>query len=59
VSEIIDWQKHETPKRGSKRGLIILLVLVAVLVLGSRTALSFWVDLLWFGSLGYSDVFWT
>jgi len=59
VSEIIDWQKHETPKRGAKRGLIILLVLVAVLVLGSRTALSFWVDLLWFGSLGYSEAFWT
>jgi uncharacterized membrane protein (UPF0182 family) len=59
VSEIIDWQKHESPKHNSKRGLIILVVLVGVVVLGSRTALSFWVDLLWFGSLGYSDAFWT
>ena len=32
--------------------------MVAVIVFGSRTALSYWVDLLWFRSLGYGDVFW-
>ncbi len=32
--------------------------MVAALVFGARTALSSWVDLLWFRSLGYSEVFW-
>ena len=32
--------------------------MVAVIVFSSRTALSNWVDLLWFQSLGYGDVFW-
>jgi uncharacterized membrane protein (UPF0182 family) len=31
---------------------------VAVIFFGSRTALSYWVDLLWFRSLGYGEVFW-
>ncbi len=29
-----------------------------MIVFGSRTALSYWVDLLWFRSLGYGEVFW-
>jgi uncharacterized membrane protein (UPF0182 family) len=31
---------------------------VAVLFFGGRTVLSYWVDLLWFRSLGYGEVFW-
>jgi uncharacterized membrane protein (UPF0182 family) len=38
--------------------LIFVIAVLAVLVFGFRTALSYWVDLLWFGSLGYEDVFW-
>jgi uncharacterized membrane protein (UPF0182 family) len=38
--------------------LLVVLVVLAVVVFGTRTALSYWVDLLWFGSLGYADVFW-
>lgn len=37
--------------------LFVAAVIVAVL-LGSGTALSYYVDALWFGSLGYRDVFW-
>jgi uncharacterized membrane protein (UPF0182 family) len=37
--------------------LIIVAVLVAI-VAGTHNALSYWVDLLWFSSLGYADVFW-
>jgi hypothetical protein len=37
--------------------LIIVAVLVAAVV-GGHNALSYWVDLLWFRSLGYGDVFW-
>jgi uncharacterized membrane protein (UPF0182 family) len=46
-----------SPRR-RRGGLIFLLAVVAVIVLGFRTALSYWVDLLWFQSLGYSQVFW-
>jgi uncharacterized protein len=31
---------------------------LAAIVLGGGTALSYYVDALWFGSLGYADVFW-
>src|ERR1017187_749272 len=44
------------PRR--RRTLPILLVVLAVIVFGSKTALSYWVDLLWFRSLGYGEVFW-
>jgi uncharacterized membrane protein (UPF0182 family) len=58
MPETINWPKLTTPPRRSRRGLLFLIAVVAVLLLCSRTALSYWVDLLWFKSLGYSDVFW-
>ncbi len=46
-------------KRGSPRLAIYLLIAFIILVfVGGRTGLSYWVDSLWFGSLGYSAVFW-
>ncbi len=36
---------------------VVVAVLAAVLF-GARAAVSYWVDMLWFGSLGYADVFW-
>jgi hypothetical protein len=33
-------------------------VALAAIFFGGRTALSYYVDVLWFGSLGYGDVFW-
>src|SRR5215469_2507450 len=39
--------------------ILLLIVLLAVILFGGRIALSYWVDLLWFRSLGYGDVFWT
>jgi len=38
--------------------LLFLFAVIAVIFFGSRIALSLWVDLLWFKSLGYGDVFW-
>jgi uncharacterized membrane protein (UPF0182 family) len=38
---------------------IVLAAIVAAIVLGGGTALSYYVDALWFASLGYSAVFWT
>ena len=53
MAESIDW--HKRPPR--RRRFLLILALVAIIVLGSRTALSYYVDALWFGSLGYGDVF--
>jgi uncharacterized membrane protein (UPF0182 family) len=59
MPETIDWPKLTSPSpRRSRRGLFFLIAVVAVIVLGGRTALSYWVDLLWFKSLGYGEVFW-
>ncbi len=48
-------QKQGPPRR---RGLLFLLGAIALVLLLGRTAVSFWVDLLWFRSLSYGDVFW-
>src|SRR5438477_3023308 len=55
MPETIDWPPH---RRSRRRGLILLLVVAGVLLLGGGTALSYYVDALWFDSLGYIDVFW-
>jgi len=57
MPETIDWP---TPGKSRRPRLLVYLVIAVVLVIfiGSRTAVSYWVDLLWFGSLGYSSVFW-
>jgi hypothetical protein len=39
--------------------ILLLVVIFAAISFGGQTALSYWVDLLWFRSLGYADVFWT
>jgi hypothetical protein len=38
--------------------VFFLIAVVAVILLFGRTAISYWVDLLWFRSLGYGEVFW-
>jgi uncharacterized membrane protein (UPF0182 family) len=53
----INWPKHKRPPR-RRRKLLVLLAVVVGILFGGRTALSYWVDLLWFRSLGYGDVFW-
>ncbi|MFY9907303.1 MAG: UPF0182 family protein [Terriglobales bacterium] len=54
--ESIDWPLPPPPRR--RRRFIIILVVLAAILFGGRTALSYYVDLLWFGSLGYAEVFW-
>jgi uncharacterized membrane protein (UPF0182 family) len=44
--------------RPRRRAIFFFVAVVALIVLGGRTALSYWVDLLWFRSLGYGEVFW-
>jgi uncharacterized membrane protein (UPF0182 family) len=58
MPESIDWPQTPThPPRRRRRFLLILAVLAGI-VFSGRTALSYYVDLLWFGSLSYGDVFW-
>jgi uncharacterized membrane protein (UPF0182 family) len=57
MPESIDWPKRIQPPRRNNRKFLLLLAVVAILFFGSRTAVSYWVDLLWFGSLGYGSVF--
>src|SRR5262245_60333349 len=54
-STVVDWVP---PRRPRRRGRLLLLVVLGVLVLGTGTVLSYYVDQLWFDSLGYADVFW-
>ena len=56
MPDIIDWQPTQPKRR--RRVFLFILAIFAFIVFGARTALSYCVDLLWFKSLGYGDVFW-
>ncbi len=56
MPESIDWPPTHPPRR--RRRFFLILAVLAGIVFGGRTALSYYVDVLWFGSLGYRDVFW-
>jgi uncharacterized membrane protein (UPF0182 family) len=55
MAEPIDWPVRRPPRR---RGRLVLVILAAVLFLSAGTTLSYYVEGLWFSSLGYVDVFW-
>jgi uncharacterized membrane protein (UPF0182 family) len=58
MPESIDWPPPIRPARPRHRGrLLIILAIVAVIFFGGRAGLSYYVDLLWFRSLGFADVF--
>jgi len=58
LPETINWPLRTQPPRQHRRKIVFLIAIVAVIVLGSRTAISYWVDLLWFRSLGFGEIFW-
>jgi uncharacterized membrane protein (UPF0182 family) len=56
-----DWPPVRPPViRSSRRPRWLLVVLAAavIILLGGRTWLSYYIDALWFGAMGYGDVFW-
>src|SRR5579864_3678893 len=55
MADTIDWPPRRPPRR---RGRLVLIVALAALIFGGGTALSYYVDALWFDSLGYGEVFW-
>jgi uncharacterized membrane protein (UPF0182 family) len=63
MSHPIDWPPGRsvprTPprRRRNRRRIFFIVILLLVLLFGGRTALSYYVDALWFGSLGYGEVF--
>ena len=57
MPESIDWPRIQSPRR-RRRFFLLILAVLAVIFFGGRTALSYYVDVLWFGSLGYRDVLW-
>src|SRR5579859_2692964 len=57
MPQSIDWPRiGQEPRR--RRPFVLILVVLALIYFGGRTVLSYYVDVLWFGSLGYGDVFW-
>ena len=57
MPDFIDWPQTDPPRR-RRRLFLIVVAIVACIVFGSRTAFSYWVDLFWFRSLGYAEVYW-
>ena len=54
---VVDWRPPRRPPR--RRGRLFLLAVLAALILGAGTTLSYYVEALWYDSLGYAAVFWT
>src|SRR6202790_2958033 len=57
MPESIDWPPTH-PTRHRRRRFLVLLVVFAGIFFGGRTALSYFVGIVWFRSLGYGIVFW-
>jgi uncharacterized protein len=57
MPETIDWPSHGKTQR-PRLAVYLFLAVVILIFVGSRTAISYWVDLLWFRSLGFATVFW-
>jgi uncharacterized membrane protein (UPF0182 family) len=60
MPESIDWPpiRLRAHAPGRRRRLLIILGVLVGIFLGGQTALSNYVDLLWFRSLDYGEVFW-
>jgi hypothetical protein len=58
MRESIDWPPPHPARPRRRRPFLLILAILAAIVFGGRTALSCYVDVLWFGSLGYASVFW-
>src|SRR6202522_1130366 len=60
MPDSIDWPpthpRTQLPRR--PRRFLLILAILAGIFFGGRTALSYSVDVLWFRSLGYGEVFW-
>ncbi len=58
MPESIDWPPPHPGRPRRRRRFLLIVFVLAVIFFGGRTALSYYVDVLWFRSLGYGAVFW-
>jgi uncharacterized protein len=56
MAETIDWRPTPRPQR--RRAGLYFLAFIGLLLLAGGTTLSYYVEALWYGSLGVADVFW-
>jgi uncharacterized membrane protein (UPF0182 family) len=54
--QVIDWPP---PRRGARRLRLAIAAIILILLFGSAGIVSYYVEALWFDSLGYASVFWT
>jgi uncharacterized membrane protein (UPF0182 family) len=54
----LHWPQQAKTSKPRRHGILILIAVIAAVLFIARIALSYWVDLLWFRSLGYGEVFW-
>ncbi len=59
MDNTINWLPPKPSRAPRRLGRVLLLALIAVVLFGGGTALSYYVDALWFNSLGFGSVFWT
>ena len=57
LPDFIELPQHRSSTRGRRRIIFLIAFVLGIFVCG-RIGLSYWVDLLWFRSLGYGEVFW-
>ena len=57
MAESIEWPRMSSPGR-RRRFFLLILAVLALIFFGGRNVLSYYVDVLWFESLGYRDVLW-
>src|ERR1700747_204584 len=57
MQEFVELPRMRSPRR-RRSFFVLMLAVLAAIVVGGRAALSYYVDLLWFDSLGYREVFW-
>ncbi len=59
MPESVEWPlRVSTRRRESRRLLLFVAIIAAIVIFSARGAVSFWVNLLWFQSLGYEAAFW-
>src|SRR5258708_6595161 len=56
MTESLDWPRSQPGNR--RRRFLLIVAVLAGIFFGGRVALSYYVDVLWFESLGYGNVFW-
>jgi uncharacterized protein len=58
IHERVVYPIREDPPVKRRSAFLWLVLAVVILLFSARTAISYYVDSLWFSSLGYSEVFW-